>query len=144
MTTKKKCPTCGVVHVVEMQHEWAANGSRRELTFIQQIDSSNIDGIKLESLVPLGPSDGQELAIEAKWLDDRSVMFKIFRRPAAMVQAPIPVERLPPAGTAPKAPPSRRMNRADMETRAAEIGLEVDAKWNDAQLAKQIADKEKA
>lgn len=136
MTTKKKCPSCGTVHTVEMQHEWTKNGSRHELAFIQKIDSDNIDRAKLEGLVPVGPGDGQQLVVRGEWIDGgAAVHFTITREPVV-----VPVAQPTPPKPNPGAPIKR--TRADMETRAAELGIEFLPKWNDLQLAKAIAEKE--
>lgn len=131
MTTIKKCPCCGTMKTVEMQHQWDKQGSRMELSFIQRMDSTNIDGGKLESLVPRGSPDGQVLVVEASWIDDTAVQFSIFRRPPSAPTTPAP---------SPDMPIVPAMSRPDMETKAVEIGLKFKG-MSDMQLAHALAEK---
>ena len=128
MESKKRCPTCGATHKVELTHEFKVDSEkRRQLDLVLESQSVNVDDAKLEWLSPLA-DDGQEFKVETNRIDDRRVLLTIKRVPRGDgVPAGVPTNGEPP-----------RKSRADMETEAAELGLRTDRKWNDLQLAQAI------
>lgn len=120
MNIIKECPTCLTKKQVELHHEFEKLNGVYELNLYLQSQGGSFDGAQLEQLFPIEP-DGKELCIIAERHDDRLTHVKIFRRPLAG------------AGAAIKAAGTRSC--ADMETEAAEVGLKVNAKWSDVQLA---------
>ena len=132
MTTKKKCPTCGTEHHVDMRHEWPIVDGRKVFEVILTSQSSKYDAGKLEALCPRA-EDGQVLVATAEWVSEDSVLLRVVRQPQ-------------PAGTVPgvMVVPPTKASRSDMLTEAAELGLKTDPKWKDIELAAALAKHKKA
>ena len=123
MNTVKQCPTCSAKHSVPIDHEFEKLDGRPELTLYFESQSTQLDGAKLEAMFPQD-DDGSDLIAEPEWVDRQRgiVRLKLTRKPRQAKAGT-------PAPTAKKA-----LSRADMETKAAEMGLEVNPKWTDDQL----------
>ena len=127
MTTKKKCPTCGTEHTVDLRHEWPAVNGRRTFEVVLTSQSSKYDAGKLESLCPRA-DDGQVLAATAEWVSEDSILLRVNRQPSNLA-----------AAHDPDATPPTKASRSDMLTEAAELGLKTDPKWKDIELATALA-----
>lgn len=128
METTIICPMCNTRHRVQTRMEFPKVDGRQALELILTSQSVNVDGGKLERLVPTA-DDGQVLTVTGEYLSDRELLLRLVRKPrddragevAKTVQNP------PPEKTA--------QSREDMETMAAELSMPYDPRMTDLQLA---------
>ncbi len=121
MNTVKQCPTCNTKHNVPIDHEFEKLDGKPEMTLFFQSQSTQLDGAKLEAMFPMD-DDGSDLVAVPEWVDRAKgvVSLKLTRKPRVKAPSDKPLKK--------------PVTREDMETKAAEIGLEVNTKWTDEQL----------
>jgi hypothetical protein len=134
MITHRHCPTCKTRGVIPMHDPRSIDRKTNELTISITSQSSGEEGGPLEQLFPLPGSkdDGREIRVTHDW------------DPEKPGQVHLKFTREPRADRTQRQTNNEAVTREDLLTKAALLNIQVNEKWNKAQLAKAVADAEEA